>query len=105
MVKGKMNFEKTATNPFGMVPPAKETPPAGLTSPQAAALHWLRNRNGTGVFEKSNNAVLVAAGSRAPIMRSTWVALQEAGFVTIEASRVTVTPAGLLVPYWPESRR
>jgi hypothetical protein len=61
------------------------------------ALLWLINRNGTGVFER-NAQVLVAAGERAPIMRSTWTRLLDAGLVeSLERSRITVTEEGFAV--------
>ncbi len=44
-----------------------------------SALLWLRNRNGDGVFDR--HQVLVAAGERAPYMRSTWSKLEAAGYV------------------------
>jgi hypothetical protein len=52
-----------------------------LTQSQADALKWLRDHNGTGVFNK--NGVLLAAGELAPFMRSTWNALSKAGMVDI----------------------
>ncbi len=63
-----------------------------------AALKWLRNRNSDGVLEK-NRQVLVAAGERAPIMRSTWTRLAEAGLVEFyqDRRRIRVTDAGRLV--------
>lgn len=50
-----------------------------LTRAQKAALKWLVNRNGDGLFDRNN--VLVAAGERAPVMRSTWSRLEKLGFV------------------------
>lgn len=52
-----------------------------LTEAQAYALRWLRKRNGDGCFDK--NGVLLAAGELAPVMRSTWNALQKLGLVEI----------------------
>lgn len=52
-----------------------------LTKAQEAALKWLREHNGTGVFDK--HGVLLAAGELAPFMRSTWNALRDAGKVDI----------------------
>lgn len=48
-----------------------------MTKSQLAALEWLREHNGTGVFDK--NGVLLAAGELAPFTRSTWNALRDAG--------------------------
>lgn len=66
------------------------------TTAQLAALKWLRNRNGDGVFaEKSNKAVLIAGGERAPIMRGTWSRLEACGLVErYGAGRLRVTAAG-----------
>ncbi|TIU94521.1 MAG: hypothetical protein E5W09_22905 [Mesorhizobium sp.] len=62
-----------------------------------SALKWLRNRNGDGVFD--SNQVLVAAGERAPIMRSTWNKLADAELVEFyhDRRRLRVTDAGRLV--------
>jgi len=49
------------------------------TDAQLAALKWLRNRNGDGVFDR--NQVLLAAGERAPVMRATWSRLEALGLV------------------------
>lgn len=66
-------------------------------SSQLAALKWLRNRNGDGVFDR--NQVLVAGGDRAPVMRSTWNKLSGAGLVEfyLERRRLRVTEAGYRV--------
>ncbi|XUM19816.1 hypothetical protein ACRAVF_19315 [Bradyrhizobium oligotrophicum S58] len=56
-----------------------------LTEAQRAALRWLKAHNGDGVFDR--DGVLLAAGERAPVMRSTWNALAEAGFVEFYADR------------------
>jgi hypothetical protein len=50
-----------------------------LTEAQRAALRWFKEHNGNGLFDTSG--VLVAAGERAPVMRSTWNLLSVAGFV------------------------
>lgn len=50
-----------------------------MTKSQKAALEWLREHNGTGVFDR--RGVLLAAGELAPFMRSTWNALRDAGLV------------------------
>ncbi|TIL53781.1 hypothetical protein [Mesorhizobium sp.] len=62
-----------------------------------AALKWLRNRNGDGVFDR--NHVLTAAGERAPIMRSTWSKLEKAGLVEfyLNRRRLRVTADGLAI--------
>lgn len=72
---------------------------SAVTKNQLCALKWLINRNGDGLFEKRNHSVLVAAGERAPIMRSTWTALAKAGMVEFyhENKRVRVTDAGKAV--------
>jgi hypothetical protein len=59
-----------------------------------SALKWLRNRNGDGVFDR--NQVLVASGERAPVMRSTWNKLADAGAVEFyhDRRRVRVSDAG-----------
>jgi len=65
-----------------------------MTSAQNSALLWLRNRNADGIFDR--NGVLLAAGQRAPVMRSTWNKLRAAGLVeTYADKRLRVTPAGL----------
>lgn len=65
-----------------------------MTKAQEEALRWLRERNGTGVFEKPGASVLVAAGERAPTMRGTWNALRDLGHVTIDGRRVTLRTGG-----------
>ncbi|WP_332116029.1 hypothetical protein [Azorhizobium caulinodans] len=50
-----------------------------LTEAQANALKWLKDRNGDGCFDK--NGVLLAAGETAPVTRSTWNALRDAGLL------------------------
>lgn len=63
------------------------------TKSQRAALKWLRDRGGTGLFGK--RGVLLAAGEWAPFTRGTWNALREQEFVVFEGRRVTVNEAGL----------
>lgn len=64
------------------------------TGAMKAALKWLRARNGDGVFE-TNNSVLLAAGERAPVMRSTWNKLAAEGLVEFYAKRrMRVTDTG-----------
>lgn len=60
-----------------------------------SALKWLRSRNGDGVFDR--HQVLVAGGERAPVMRSTWSKLADAGLVELylERRRLRVTADGL----------
>lgn len=48
-----------------------------MTGAQREAVKWLSEHNGDGIFDK--NGVLVAAGERAPFMRSTWNALADLG--------------------------
>lgn len=50
-----------------------------ITKAQADALKWLREHNGDGVFNL--NGTLLAGGELAPVMRSTWNALRDAGAV------------------------
>lgn len=70
---------------------------SAVTISQLAALRWLRNRNGDGVFDRYQ--VLVAGGECAPVMRSTWSRLELLGFVERynDKRRLRVTRAGLLV--------
>lgn len=56
-----------------------------ITEAQRTALRWLKQHNGDGLF--SRDGVLLAAGERAPVMRSTWNALERAGFVEFYAER------------------
>jgi hypothetical protein len=49
------------------------------TDAQREAITWLRRHNGDGLFDR--DGVLLAAGERAPFMRSTWNALAELGLV------------------------
>lgn len=64
------------------------------TRAQLAALKWLRNRNGDGVFDK--NQVLVAACEKAPIMRGTWNKLESLGLAEfyMNRRRIKVTDSG-----------
>lgn len=50
-----------------------------LSEASLAAIKWLREHNGDGIFD--NHGVLLAAGEGAPFTRSTWNALQRAGLV------------------------
>lgn len=52
---------------------------SNLTKAEAAALKWLTDHCGDGVFDK--NGVLLAAGESAPVMRSTWNHLSTSGHV------------------------
>lgn len=58
-----------------------------MTAAQEAALRWLVNRGGTGVFDRGG--VLLAAGERAGVRRSTWNALRDEGRINIDGRRVT----------------
>ncbi|WP_457660862.1 hypothetical protein [Sinorhizobium medicae] len=74
----------------------KEPVPANIvTDAMKSALKWLTNRNADGVFDK--NQVLIAAGQRAPVMRSTWSRLEKAGLVEryMNNRRMKITAAGL----------
>lgn len=64
------------------------------TKAQMSALKWLRNRNADGVFDK--HQVLVAGGDKAPVMRSTWNALEAMGLVEsyLNRRRIKVTENG-----------
>jgi hypothetical protein len=64
------------------------------TDSQKAALKWLKNRSGDGVFDK--NQVLTACGERAPVMRSTWTRLERLGLVEryMNNRRMKITEAG-----------
>lgn len=50
-----------------------------MTDAMKAALKWFREHGGDGIFD--NDGVLLAAGERAPFMRSTWNRLHELGLV------------------------
>lgn len=65
-----------------------------LTQAQLGALKWLRKNGGDGIFDKTG--VLVAAGVRAGVMRSTWMWLEMAGLVERynNKRRLRVTEAG-----------
>ncbi|MER8556111.1 hypothetical protein NKH37_28825 [Mesorhizobium sp. M1217] len=67
-----------------------------MSTAMLAALKWLRNRNGDGVFDR--NQVLVAGGDRAPVMRATWNKLEARGLIEfyLDRRRVRVTQAGYL---------
>lgn len=63
-----------------------------LTEACRAALKWLRQRNGTGVFDR--DGVLLAAGGLAPFMRSTWNTLVARGLIVRDGRRLTLTALG-----------
>lgn len=69
---------------------------SALTKPQKAALKWLKNRGGDGVFDKTQ--CLIAAGERAGVMRGTWSILERAGMIERYANnrRVKMTDQGNL---------
>lgn len=56
-----------------------------LTEAQRAALRWFKAHNGDGLFDV--HGVLVAGGELAPVMRSTWNKLRDAGFVEFYQDR------------------
>lgn len=64
-----------------------------MTDSQKAALEWLQEHGGTGIFDREG--VLLAAGERAPHMRSTWNVLRDIGLLTIEKRRLTITELGV----------
>jgi hypothetical protein len=72
----------------------KPKPLALVTKPQLAALLWLKNRNGDGVFDK--NQVLIAGGEKAPVMRATWNILESLKMVELYSNkrRVRITEFG-----------
>jgi hypothetical protein len=57
-----------------------------ITQSQADALKWLKDHNGDGCFDR--NGVVLSAGESAPVMRSTWNALRDAGYVEFYRNRV-----------------
>lgn len=63
-----------------------------LTEAQRRGLEWFLDHNGTGLFDK--NGVLLAAGELGGFTRSTWNALRDFGFITVEKRRVNATDAG-----------
>ncbi len=65
-----------------------------MTKAQKAALKWLINRGGDGVFDRCQ--ILMAQGELAPVMRSTWNKLEAIGLVKFYASkrRCAVTDEG-----------
>jgi hypothetical protein len=50
-----------------------------MTEAQRNAITWLRKRSGDGMFDR--NGVVLAAGESAPVVRSTWNHLRDAGLV------------------------
>ena len=63
-----------------------------LTEAQHDALCSLCVRGKTGIFDRTQ--VIVAAGERLGVMRGTWNRLIEAGFITRDGKRLTVTSQG-----------
>lgn len=51
----------------------------GLTKAESAALKWLREHNGDGMFDK--HGVVLAAGESGPHTRSTWNKLRDRGLI------------------------
>ena len=72
-----------------------------LTKAQRAAVKWLYNRGGDGMFTKGQ--VLLARGELAAVNRATWNSLEKAGPPLIQYSegkgykRVRITEAGQAV--------
>jgi hypothetical protein len=50
-----------------------------MTKAMTAALKWLANRGGDAAFDR--NGVALAQGDTAPVTRSTWNKLRDAGLV------------------------
>ena len=50
-----------------------------MTKAQKAALAWLHERGGDGIFDQ--HGVLLASGESAPVTRMTWNALRDLGLV------------------------
>lgn len=50
-----------------------------MTKAQTEAPKWLNDRGGDGVFDK--HGVALAQGETAPVMRSTWNGLRDAGLI------------------------
>lgn len=67
-----------------------------ITDAQKAALKWLKNRGGDGLFDKTR--CVVARGERAGVMRVSWIRLEQAGLIERYANnkRVRITRAGVL---------
>lgn len=65
-----------------------------MSKAQVAALKWLINRGGDGVFTK--HQTLLVRGHTAPILRSTWNSLAALGLVELYMNnrRIKVTEAG-----------
>lgn len=65
-----------------------------MSDAMKSALLWLRNRNGDGVFDRTQ--VLTAAGQRAGVTRQTWNRLATLGFVEFYQNkrRLRVTSDG-----------
>jgi hypothetical protein len=63
-----------------------------LTNAQQQACAWLSERSGTGLWTK--NGTLMAGGEIAPIMRSTWNVLRDAGCVEFSSGRVNLLEMG-----------
>lgn len=70
---------------------------AAITDAQKAALKWLKNRGGDGVFDRTQ--CLIARGERAGVNRSTWSRLEALGMIERygENRRVRITRAGVLM--------
>jgi hypothetical protein len=64
-----------------------------MTEAQRAALKWLREHGGNGIFG-TRGGVLLAGGEWAPFMRSTWNALERTALVQKRGKRLFVTTEG-----------
>lgn len=69
-----------------------------LSDAHKTALIWLHERSGDGIFDK--HGVVLAAGERAPFMRSTWNLLRNSGLIEFYnptgsgRGRLRITAAG-----------
>ena len=78
-----------------------------MTKAHINAVNWLRLHGGDGLFDR--DGVLVAAGERAPFMRSTWNHLRDVGYVEFYKptgsgrGRVRLTDNAATVPNVPAS--
>ena len=59
----------------------------GTSAAGRAALDWLDERGGDGVFADIGNQVLSARGEKAPVMRATWNELSRLGYVEFYGKR------------------
>ena len=73
-----------------------------VTPAQASALQWLKDRGGTGVWDRER--VMLASGERAAVMHTTWTSLVRDGLLSRDGKRFTVTAAGQNMPAVEPSR-